>query len=349
MTKFSTDEARWAAIAARDPAADGAFVYAVTTTGVFCRPNCPSRRPSPANVRIFATPADAVRAGFRACLRCRPTEASQTPHAAAVAAACRQIEAAQTPPSLDTLAAAAGLSRFHFHRIFKSATGLTPKAYASAERARRARAELAGGASVTEAIYGAGFGSNGRFYAEAGERLGMPPRAWRNGGDGGAKIRFAVGETSLGAILVAATDKGICAIDLGDDPEKLVRGLQDRFPKAVLHGADPQFEALVAQVVGLVENPALGIDLPLDIAGSAFQERVWRALRAIPAGTTASYAEIAARIGAPGAARAVARACAANPAAIAIPCHRVVRTGGALCGYRWGVARKRALIAREAG
>jgi AraC family transcriptional regulator of adaptative response/methylated-DNA-[protein]-cysteine methyltransferase len=266
----------------------------------------------------------------------------------AVTRACRLIERSDELPGLDRLAAAAGLSRFHFHRVFKRLTGVTPKAYADGQRARRVRDGLAAGASVTAAIYGAGFGSSGRFYASSAARLGMRPSAAGRGG-AGTTIRFAVGQCSLGAVLVAATEVGVCTIALGDDPDRLVRELQDRFPKAALAGGDAGFERWVAAVVGLVERPAAGLDpeLPLDIRGTAFQLRVWQALRAIPPGTTASYAEIARRIGRPGASRAVAAACAANPVAVAIPCHRVVRTDGSLSGYRWGVQRKAALLERE--
>jgi AraC family transcriptional regulator of adaptative response/methylated-DNA-[protein]-cysteine methyltransferase len=238
------------------------------------------------------------------------------------------------------------MSRFHFHRVFKAVTGVTPKAYAAAHRGKRVREELVSRNTVTEAIYGAGFNSNGRFYAAAPELLGMTPTEFRTGGSGN-DIRFAVGECSLGAILVAVTDKGVCAIEFGNDPEALVRGLQDRFPKARLVGGDETFEQLVAKVVGFIEAPALGLDLPLDIRGTAFQQRVWNAIRDIPAGATASYSEIAKQIGAPKAVRSVAQACASNGIAVAIPCHRVVRTDGSTSGYRWGVSRKRALLARE--
>lgn len=339
---------RWDAVLRRDPAADGAFLYGVLTTGIYCRPSCPSRLPRRENVRFFATSDAAERAGLRPCKRCRPTGTSVAQHhAAAVARACKAIEDADEMPSLDALAGAAGLSRFHFHRVFRSLTGVTPRTYADARRASRVQRELAARPTVTEAIYGAGFNSNGRFYAASNGRLGMTPGAFRDGGNG-AEIRFAIGECSLGAILVAATGKGVCAIQFGDDPDALARELQDRFPKATLVGADRAFEGLVSRVVGLVEAPDGGADLPLDVQGTAFQERVWQALRGIPAGSRASYAEVAARIGAPRAVRAVAGACAANPVAVAIPCHRVVRTDGGLSGYRWGVARKRALLDREA-
>jgi AraC family transcriptional regulator of adaptative response/methylated-DNA-[protein]-cysteine methyltransferase len=299
-------------------------------------------------VRFHATPAEAERAGFRPCRRCRPNEPGLAKQrAAAVARACRLIETAETMPDLTALATAAGMSRFHFHRVFKTVTGVTPKAYAAARRTRRVREELTRNATVTEAIYGAGFNSNGRFYATSSDVLGMTPTAFRSGGPG-ASIRFAVGECSLGSILVAVTEKGVCAILLGDDPAPLVRELQDRFPKAQLVGGDAGFERLVAKVVGFVEAPALGLDLPLDVRGTAFQQRVWQALRQIPAGSTTSYTKLAVRIGAPAAVRAVARACATNAIAVAIPCHRVVRHDGGLAGYRWGVERKRALLAREA-
>ena len=268
-------------------------------------------------------------------------------HAAIVARACRRIAAAEQVPSLGSLAADAGLSPFHFHRVFKAITGVTPRAYAEAHRAGRVRAELARGRSITEAIYGAGFNSNSRFYERADRVLGMKPASFRDGG-AGTTIRFAVGQCSLGEILVAQSERGVCAILLGDDAERLVHDLQDRFPNARLVGGDAAFEAVVARVVGMVEQPALGMDLPLDVRGTAFQHRGWQALREIPPGETVTYTAIAERIGAPRAVRAVAQACAANPLAVAIPCHRVVRRDGDLSGYRWGVERKRTLLGREA-
>lgn len=339
---------RWTNVVNRDVAADGSFVYAVKTTGIYCRPSCPSRAAKPENVRFYASPAAAEAEGFRACRRCNPKGKSQAEfNAEMIAEACRLIEEADELPKLERLAAAIGVSPFHFHRQFKAATGLTPKAYAAAHRAKKVRAELAAPtASVTDAIYSAGFNSGSRFYERANDMLGMTPSAFKQGGRN-TIIRFAVGECSLGAILVARSDKGICAITLDDDPEALVRDLQDRFPKAELIGGDTEFEQLVAQVVGFIEAPRIGLDLPLDVRGTAFQERVWQALRRIPAGETASYADIAQRIGEPKAARAVAQACAANKIAVAIPCHRVVRHDGGLSGYRWGVERKRALLERE--
>ncbi|HJW23979.1 MAG TPA: bifunctional DNA-binding transcriptional regulator/O6-methylguanine-DNA methyltransferase Ada [Rhodocyclaceae bacterium] len=339
---------RWAAVAARSPEADGSFVYSVATTGVYCRPTCPSRLANPENVAFHATPAEAERAGFRPCQRCRPDGKPLTERqAAAVADLCRFIDAAEEPPTLAQLAARAGMSPSHLHRLFKAVTGLTPRAYAAARRAERLRRELDAGGTVTEAIYDAGYRSSGRFYEESGQVLGMTPGQYRAGG-ADVDIRFAVGQCSLGAILVAQSPRGICAILLGDDPETLVRDLQDRFPAARLEGGDAGFEEQVARVVGFIEAPRLGLDLPLDIRGTAFQQRVWQALGRIPPGETASYGEIARRIGAPAAVRAVAAACAANPLAVAIPCHRVVRTDGSLSGYRWGVERKRILLEREA-
>jgi AraC family transcriptional regulator of adaptative response/methylated-DNA-[protein]-cysteine methyltransferase len=346
MTTTEQDP-RWARIVARDRSADGLFWYAVATTGIYCRPSCPSRTANPANVSLHDTLAAARATGFRPCRRCDPEGPSQAAeHAALAARACRLIEQGESAPSLAELAAAAGLSPGYFHRLFKAATGLTPKDYAAAHRAGRVRAQLAKGQPVTEALYDAGFNSSGRFYEQSTGLLGMTPSRYRAGG-ANEDIRFAVGQSSLGAILVASSDKGVASILIGDDADALVRDLQDRFPRARLIGGDADYEALVARVVGLVEAPGLGLDLPLDVRGTAFQQRVWRALRDIPAGATATYADIARAIGAPKSVRAVAGACAANPIAVAIPCHRVVRTDGDLSGYRWGVDRKRALIARE--
>ncbi len=339
---------RWVLIQARDAAADQLFVYAVRTTGVYCRPSSPTRLPRPENVEFFDTPAAAEAAGYRPSKRATADQTSvAAQHAGLVASACRRIESAEEPLTLATLAQEAGLSRYHFHRVFKSVAGLTPKGYADAHRARKVRDQLGRSHSVTEVIYDAGFNSNSRFYAASGSVLGMTPTDYRAGG-ANAQIRFAVGECSLGSILVAQSERGVCAILLGADPDALARDLQDTFPRAKLIGGDHDFEQLISKVVGFIEAPALGLDLPLDVRGTAFQQRVWQALRAIPAGATASYSEIAARIGAPKAARAVALACAANMLAVAIPCHRVVRSDGAISGYRWGVERKRALLDREA-
>ncbi|WP_419728017.1 bifunctional DNA-binding transcriptional regulator/O6-methylguanine-DNA methyltransferase Ada [Lichenicola sp.] len=338
---------RWARVLARDAAADGRFWYSVATTGVYCRPSCPSRAANPGNVRLHDTTDDARAAGFRACRRCDPDGPPPgAGPASIVARACRLIEQADEVPSLGELAGAVGLSPGYFHRLFRKATGLTPRAYAAGQRAGRIRAALMADRSITQTFYEAGFNSSGRFYEASTGILGMTPTAYRTGGID-ETIRFAVGQSSLGAILVASTARGVAAILLGDDPDRLVQDLQNRFPKARLVGGDSDYEALVARVVGFVEAPRVGLDLPLDVRGTAFQQRVWQALRAIPPGRTASYTDIAAAIGAPDAVRAVAGACARNPLAVAIPCHRVVRTNGALSGYAWGVDRKRALILRE--
>jgi AraC family transcriptional regulator of adaptative response/methylated-DNA-[protein]-cysteine methyltransferase len=315
---------------------------------VYCHPSCAARLARPENVDFHSSCNDAEIAGFRPCRRCRPDQPSQSArHQAIVVQASRIIEQAETAPDLAGLAARVGLSPYHFHRIFKQATGLTPHQYALARRQQQVRAGLAKNTSVTHAIFDAGYGSSSRFYAAADATLGMTPTAYRAGGER-TRIRFAVGQCALGAILVAHSERGVCAILLGDDPEPLLHDLQDRFPKAELIAGDAAFEALVATVVGFVDAPATGLDLPLDICGTAFQQRVWRALRAIPAGRTVSYTEVARMIGAPSAVRAVATACAANAIAVAIPCHRVVRNDGGLSGYRWGIERKRALIDAEA-
>ena len=344
---FLTEDERWAAVCARDVRADDAFYYAVRTTGVYCRASCAARPARRENVTFYDSTNAAERAGYRPCKRCKPDAASlRERHAQLVARACKKIETALELPNLDALAAEAGLSRFHFHRLFKRITGLTPKQYANAHRTQRVQLELSRGTNVTDAIYAAGFNSNSRFYAKATEQLGMKPSDYRSSGRNQA-IRFAVAQSSLGALLVAASDKGICAILLGDDPDALVRDLQDRFRNAQLMGGDREFESWVAKVVGFVEAPKVGLDLPLDLRGTAFQQRVWQALRKVPAGKTVSYTDIAKKIGMPTASRAVAQACGANHIAVAIPCHRVVRTDGTLSGYRWGVERKRELLARE--
>ena len=348
LAAATVSDPRWAAVVTHDDRADGTFFYAVRTTGVYCRPSCGARAARPENVEFHATLADAELAGFRPCKRCRPDQpplAEQ--HAGTIADLCRLIENAEQAPTLEQLAQHAGLSTFHLHRLFKTMTGVTPKQYAAAHRVKRVKSELSRSNTVTEAIYGAGYNSNGRFYEQSNDVLGMTPTAYRAGG-ADTEICFAIGECSLGSILVAASERGVCAILIGDDPNVLARDLQDRFPRADLIGGDAQFEQLVAKVVGFVEAPALGLDLPLDVRGTAFQQRVWQALREIPAGRTVSYLQIANRIGAPKAVRAVGAAVGANPLAVAIPCHRVIRTDGSLCGYRWGVERKRALIEREA-
>lgn len=347
--EMHTEDARLEAVHRRDPAFDGTFVFGVASTGIYCKPSCASRPARRENMSFHVTPADAEAAGFRPCKRCRPNQQSDAnPHLAAIERACALIRESEQAPPLERLAAAAGLSPFHFHRIFRRITGVTPKAFAAAEKSKRMQAALGTAQTITEAIYESGFSSASRFYETSNARLGMTPKLRRAGGKG-VTICFALGQTTLGAILVAATQKGICAISLGDDPEKLLHDLQDNFPNADLRGAEARFERTVARIVGLVEIPGQNLDLPLDIRGTAFQQRVWAALRDIPCGRTMSYSDIARTIGCPGAARAVAKACAGNTLAVAIPCHRVIRTDGDISGYRWGIDRKRALLSREAG
>jgi AraC family transcriptional regulator of adaptative response/methylated-DNA-[protein]-cysteine methyltransferase len=347
-TAATIDLPRWERVVARDRTADGEFWYSVATTGVYCRPSCPSRRPNPNNAVLHDTLGATKATGFRACKRCNPDGAPpDSENAVLIEKACRLIEQSDDSLPLAKLAEAVDLSPGYFHRLFKAKMGITPKNYAAARRASRVREQLLNGNSVTESIYDAGFNSSGRFYEKSTGMLGMTPTRYREGG-ANEEIHFAIGQCSLGAILVASSAKGVAAILIGDEPDKLARDLQDRFPKARLLGADPDYEGLVARVVGLVEAPGLGLDLPLDIRGTAFQQRVWQALRRIPAGKTASYSEIAAGIGSPKAVRAVAAACAANKIAVAIPCHRVVRKDGSPSGYAWGVERKRRLLEVEA-
>jgi AraC family transcriptional regulator of adaptative response/methylated-DNA-[protein]-cysteine methyltransferase len=343
------DDARWRAVLSRDRAADGSFVYSVSTTGIYCRPSCPARRPRPGNVRFHATPAEAEGAGFRACRRCRPSGPSpEAGRQRVVERVCRLIEGSAAIPALGELAQACALSPSHLHRLFKAATGLTPKGYAEAHRRMRIADALGRPETVTMAAYSAGFASSSGFYRHADAALGMTPTQYRRGAADTA-LRFALGSCSLGAVLVAASARGICAVLLGDSGAALGRELAQRFPAADRQ-ADPALAGVLAEVVATIEDPRRSIasGLPLDIRGTAFQQRVWQELRRIASGRTLSYGELAARIGAPRAVRAVARACAANALAVLIPCHRVVAQGGGLSGYRWGVARKRALLEREA-
>ena len=342
---FTGDDSRLAAVRRRDPAADECFLYSVATTGVYCRPSCAARPALRHNVAFHATRADAERAGFRACKRCRPDLPRRAEREAAmVASACRAIEAAEEAPALADLARDAGVSPHHFHRVFSRIAGVTPKAYFGAQRHARVRSSLAAGESVTSALYDAGFSSSGRFYAEADAMLGMTPSSYRAGAPG-ELLSVATGDCSLGKVLVAATERGVCAILLGDDAGALAADLRDRFPRARFADGDA---ATLARVIALIDRPRAGdASLPLDIRGTAFQRRVWEALRAIPAGETRTYTQVAAQLRAPSAVRAVAGACAANKLAVAVPCHRVVASTGALAGYRWGVARKRALLDRE--
>ncbi|WP_112288216.1 bifunctional DNA-binding transcriptional regulator/O6-methylguanine-DNA methyltransferase Ada [Rahnella sp. AN3-3W3] len=343
----SVKDPRWQAVVSCDANADGKFVYAVKTTGIYCAPSCPSRQPNPENILYFDDAEAAEEAGFRPCKRCRQGLISLAQfHAQRVAQACRILEGSARMLTLNQLAAEVGISAYHFHRLFKAQTGVTPKEYQQAQRARRVREKLADSATITEAIHAAGYPSDSRFYETSAATLGMTPQNFRSGGRD-VRVWFAIGKSSLGDILVAESQRGICAILLGDDPEKLINELQNSFPQAELLGGDADFEQRIALVVGFVEAPQIGLDLPLDIRGTAFQQRVWQALRDIPPGNTASYAEIATKIGSPKSVRAVAGACAANLLAVAIPCHRVVKTGGNISGYRWGVERKRSLLARE--
>ncbi len=342
------NDPRWTAIVNRDASADGKFYYSVKSTGVYCRPSCAARRARPENVQFHLTCEDAEKAGFRPCKRCKPRgPALAAQNAGRIVRACRLIEQSEEPPSLEDLSAAAGMSVYHFHRTFKAVTGLTPKEYAEAHRSNRMRASLERSKTVTNAIYDAGFHSSSRFYENSTGALGMTPTKFRAGG-ADTDIHFALGECSLGSFLVAQSGKGVCSILLGDNPDALVRDLQDRFPNANLIGDESGYERLVAEVICLIERPGTGLGLPLDIRGTAFQRRVWKALRQIPPGSTATYSEIAGKIGSPQSVRAVAQACGANPLAIAIPCHRVIRSDGGVSGYRWGAERKRALLEREA-
>lgn len=345
MAGSTESDPRWPLIVARDPAADGRFWYSVATTGVYCRPSCPSREARAANVTIHDTLEEARASGARPCLRCRPEGDGE--RARMVADACRRIDSAEEEPSLAALAAAAGLSHGHFQRVFKAAVGLSPRGYAAARRAERARAALEEGRSVTEAIQAAGYGSTSRFYESAGGDLGMTPSRYGKGGSG-ERLRYAVAPCSLGLVLAASSERGLAVIQLGDAADALVEELRGRFPEATLEPAGEEFAAVLAQVTAFVDAPRQGLDLPLDIRGTAFQQRVWEALRRVPAGRTTSYAELARAMGEPSAARAVAGACAANPLAVAVPCHRVVRGDGGLSGYRWGVERKRRLLDMEA-
>lgn len=341
-------DARWQAVLARDAKVDGQFYYSVATTGVFCKPSCPSRQARREHVCFHDSIEAALAAGFRPCRRCKPEQAPLAErYAGLVAQACRKMDEAEAAPELAQLAAAAGLSPYHFHRIFKQVAGMTPRVYAIAARQKRLREALPASTSVTTALYDAGFQSSGSFYAGSAAALGMRPAAYRAGG-AGTEIRYALGPCSLGLALVAATPAGLCAILLGDDAQALETDLRRRFPRARLVGDDEAFARQAAQAVALVDDPGQAHALPLDVRGTVFQQRVWQALREVPPGTTVSYAELAQRIGCPQAVRAVAGACAANPLAVLIPCHRVLRSDGSLSGYRWGVQRKQALLAREA-
>ncbi|PSB26328.1 bifunctional DNA-binding transcriptional regulator/O6-methylguanine-DNA methyltransferase Ada [Stenomitos frigidus ULC18] len=347
-TIVSAEPERWDAIVHRVPSADGTFLYAVKTTGIYCRPTCASRQPKRAHVLFFDRCDEAEAAGFRPCKRCSPRSISpQQQQAKVIAAVCQQIEASETPPSLGVMAQMAGLSASHLQRVFKAIVGITPRQYAAAHRANRIRQHLQESATVTEAIYEAGFETSSTFYDQSAALLGMTPSQYQNGASG-VEIRYTVQPCWLGLILVAATAKGICAIALGDTPEALTKQLRVDFSKARFCEGDRAFEHWVTQVLSLIETPQQAFDLPLDLQGTAFQQQVWQSLQTIAPGTTVSYAEVAQKIGKPKAVRAVANACAHNHIAVAIPCHRVVGSDGSLRGYRWGRDRKQALLDREA-
>ena len=349
VAAFLDNDPRWQAVCARDRAFDGRFFFAVRSTGIYCRPSCPARRPSAANVVFYASGHEAEAAGFRACRKCHPHRPEQwTLKSDVVAEICRTLDASGTIPKLDELARKSGFSPYHFHRLFKAATGVTPRQYALERRAQRVRDGLAAGASVTSTIHSNGYSSASRFYESTDNMLGMTPTVYKAGG-ANMDIRYAIGDSSLGKILVATTERGVCAIFLDNDADELASELRRRFPKAAIAPAGKEFGETVAKVVAFAENPKRAIDLPLDLQGTAFQQRVWKALRDIPPGKTATYGQIAQRIGAPDAVRAVGTACGANHVSLAVPCHRVIGKDGKLTGYRWGVERKRTLLERERG
>jgi len=341
------DDQRWLAVLARDGNADGQFVFAVQTTGIFCRPSCRARHALRENVRFYADAGQAAQAGFRPCKRCRPDQQDpQAQRVATIEKACRLLEQEQ-PLTLGTLAQEVGMSPYHLHRLFKAFTGMTPKAWQQAARAKRLRHALAQGDKITDSVLAAGFPDSSSYYRKADATLGMTAKQYRNGGDD-TTVRYALSHCTLGRCLVAESVRGVCAILPGDDDSALIAELETLFPHARREQADAAFAARVAQVIASVDNHDVALALPLDIRGTAFQRQVWQALRAIPVGETASYQQVANAMGHPGAVRAVARACAANRLAIIIPCHRVVRSDGGLSGYRWGTARKAALLRREA-
>ncbi|MBL4837511.1 MAG: bifunctional DNA-binding transcriptional regulator/O6-methylguanine-DNA methyltransferase Ada [Kordiimonadaceae bacterium] len=349
VVDFQNEENRWQALKNNEKLADGHFYFAVSSTGIFCKPSCSARLPNRENVHFFNSIEETIKAGYKPCKRCRPTEKPLGErHATAVKQACRTIETSEKEPSLADLAKEAGMSPQYFNRIFKKVIGLTPKQYAIGLRHKTVQQDLGSANTVTEALYAAGYGSASRFYDGAKPRLGMAATKYR-GGARNVPIRYAIKETWLGLVLVAATEKGVCAILFGDTHEQLLEDLSCRFSGAIIEASESgsDFEGWVETLLSQVEKPSAATHLPLDIQGTAFQERVWRALQTIPAGKTLSYSELASKIGKPGASRAVASACAANSLAIAIPCHRIIRADGGLSGYRWGVGRKKRLLDRE--
>ncbi len=348
---YDSNNSRWHAVVNRDQAADGCFYYGVKTTGIFCRPSCSSRLPNQENVEFFISCADAQSAGYRPCMRCNPTGNSKDEEIEQkIISACRSIEQSHTSLKLDNLAEGAGLSPYHFHRLFKKIVGVTPKQYASSHRSLRFRESLKSSPSITDAIFNAGYSSSSGVYTKKHDHLAMKPKAYRSGG-AGIVITYGITECILGWLIVAATNLGICSIEFGDDRAVLPRQIQNRFPKASLEKAGPGFTHLIEEVVEFICTPHDSFNIPLDIQGTAFQQRVWNVLRQIKPGETMSYTEVAERIGNPNAVRAVATACASNKLAVVIPCHRVISKDGKISGYRWGVERKKILldIEREEG
>jgi AraC family transcriptional regulator of adaptative response/methylated-DNA-[protein]-cysteine methyltransferase len=345
MELVSSSGQKWTMVLARDLAADGTFVYGVKSTGIFCRPSCPSRRPSRDQVEFFKSPAEAQQAGYRACRRCQPQQGNT--QIERVKAACRYIEAnLDSTLQLNELASRVGLSQFHFQRLFKRVLGISPREYQQARRAEKFRSGLRSSVRVTDAIYDAGYSSSSRAYETGAIQLGMTPSAFQRRGEGAA-IGFTVVDTDLGKLLIATTDRGICSVRFGENEAELIRDLQADFAAAILKRSDEKLQQLSRDVSRLLQGTGISRDIPLDIRGTAFQRQVWNALRRIPAGETRSYAAIAQEIGRPKAVRAVANACAANPVAVVVPCHRIVQKNGSLGGYRWGVERKTALLKRE--
>jgi AraC family transcriptional regulator of adaptative response/methylated-DNA-[protein]-cysteine methyltransferase len=343
----TNEERRWQALVSRDADQDGRFVFAVRTTGIYCRPTCPSRRPKRANVSFYETPAQAEQAGYRPCRRCHPGgEGIGARQARAVHRACRLIEESEVAPRLGELAAAVGMSESHFHRQFKRLLGVTPKQYSAGKRVKRLQNELEAGRPIADAIYESGYGSGSRVYETSAAMLGMTPTDYRDAGKDQV-IAYALEKTELGWLLVAATAKGICSIEFGDNKKQLRENFVRKFSAASIDAADQKLCGWVSEIVSFIRTPVHGLRLPLDIRGTAFQRRVWQALQKIPLGTTMTYAQVADAIDQPRAHRAVARACAANQLALAVPCHRVVRKDGQMGGYRWGTGRKRQLLDRE--